>query len=64
MGLCVQSLSPEHPSSAFSVVVGYSAVQMIIGNLTSRATFHLEGRPQTTSVVVCPKPGFVNIYLP
>lgn len=62
MRLCVQSPSPEHPSLAFCVVVvGYSAVQMIIGNLTSRATFHLEGKHQ---VVDCPKPGFVNIHLP
>lgn len=61
MRLCVQSPSPEHLSLAFCVVVGYSALQMIIGNPTSRATFHLEGKPQ---VVDCPKPGFVYIHLP
>lgn len=61
MGLCVQSPGPEHPCLAFSVVVGYLAAQMIIGNLTSRATFHFEEKSQ---VMVCPKPGFVNIHLP
>lgn len=61
MGLCVQSPSPEHPSLAPSVVVGYSAVKMIIGNLTSRATFHLEGKPQ---MVDCAKAGFVNLHMP
>lgn len=60
MGFCIWSPSPEHPSLAFSVV-GYSAVHMIIDNLTSRATFYLEGKPQ---VAVCPKSDFVNILLP